>query len=36
MTDSNKVFNIYSSEPTPDAPEENGTFGEMKRANASK
>lgn len=36
MTDSNKVFNIYSSEPTPDPAEDNETFGELKRANASK
>jgi hypothetical protein len=36
MTDSTKVFNIYSTEPTPDQPEDNSTFGEVKKANASK
>jgi hypothetical protein len=37
MTDSSKVFNIYSTEPTSsDPPEDTGTFGEVKRANASK
>jgi hypothetical protein len=36
MTDSTKVFNIYSTEPTSDLPEDNLTFEEVKRANASK
>jgi hypothetical protein len=36
MTDFAKVFNIYSSEPTPDSQGDNPTFGEVKRANASK
>ncbi len=36
MTDINKVFNIYSTEPTPDPQQDNETFGEVKRANASK
>ncbi|CAF0964730.1 unnamed protein product [Adineta steineri] len=35
MTDFNKVFNIYSSEPTPDQQEDNATFEEVKRVNAS-
>lgn len=35
MTDFSKVFNIYSNEPTPDPAEDNGTFSEVKRANAS-
>ncbi len=36
MTDSTKVFNIYSTEPTSDLPEDNLTVEEVKRANASK
>jgi hypothetical protein len=36
MTDFNKVFNIYSTEPTPDQQEDIPTFEEVKRANASK
>jgi hypothetical protein len=36
MTDFSKVFNIYSAEPTADSPEDTATFGEVKRANASK
>ena len=36
MTDFTKVFNIYSTETPVDPPEENATFGEVKRANASK
>ena len=38
MTDFAKVFNIYSSEPTleSDQPEDNSSFAEIKRANASK
>lgn len=38
MTDFSKVFNIYSTEATPDVdpPEDNSSFGEVKRANASK
>ncbi len=36
MTDFNKVINIYSTEATPDPQEENQTFDEVKRANASK
>jgi hypothetical protein len=36
MTDFSKVFNIYSTEPTADSPEDTATFGEVKRANASK
>jgi len=35
MTNSSKVFNIYSTEPTPDPPEDNLPFGEVKKANAS-
>jgi hypothetical protein len=35
MTDFTNVFNIYSNEPTPDQPEDNSTFGDVKRANAS-
>jgi len=36
MTDFSKVFNIYSTEPAPEQQEDNSTFGEIKRANASK
>jgi hypothetical protein len=36
MTDFSKVFNIYSTESTPDPQEDNSTFEEVKRANASK
>jgi len=36
MTDFSKVFNIYSTEPTADSKEDNATFGDVKRANASK
>jgi hypothetical protein len=36
MTDFSKVFNIYSTEPTADSQEDNSTFNEVKRANASK
>ncbi|CAF0755067.1 unnamed protein product [Rotaria sp. Silwood1] len=35
MTDFAKVFNIYSTESNQDQQEENQTFGEVKRANAS-
>ncbi|CAF1453908.1 unnamed protein product, partial [Rotaria sordida] len=35
MTDFAKVFNIYSSESNQDQQEDNQTFGEVKRANAS-
>lgn len=39
MTDFAKVFNIYSTEATPadaEPQENNSSFGEVKRANASK
>jgi hypothetical protein len=36
MTDLAKVFNIYSTEPTADQQEENSTFEEVKKVNASK
>ena len=36
MTDFAKVFNVYSSEPAAEQKEENETFEEVKRVNASK
>jgi hypothetical protein len=36
MTDFNKVFNIYSTEPGEDEQNENSDTDEVKRANASK
>ena len=36
MGDDSKLSHLYSSDPIPDEQEDNSTFGEVKRANASK